>query len=193
MEILCTYSQVINYLKTLISSTCINISNYAGLPACFKPNFSYRYEATNGTYTLHNNWAYRKQLPVMTAYISNPITECSFSTMSSQLDSFIRSIVPNINARVSTEDFFNLINNLMSFCSCRLFFTCSYLHPNTYVIYNQGNVSYFYKEYFKGSGNTDLIREDHVNDYINSLFYYVKNSIRNRPCTYTYVQTVENR
>ena len=185
----CTYNTIIEQVKSWIINNCVNVSNYANLPACFKQGFSQSFYPPHTWTDIGRGLAnYRGCLftPTTTAHIDRYIPSVSSSTVTNDLNTFINSISIVKQNNIAAEDFINFINNIFSFCSTKVGYTSSFLNESTYIVYNTYANTYVYKEIVKGVNTDKIITSKDATDLVNLLFSVMKANLRSIPCTYTF-------
>lgn len=132
-----TYSQMVDLVKNWIKTNCTNISNFGSIPSCFKSG-----------YTITGNCSGTFPTSLVDKYTvtisGNVVSEVAASTVDSQMSSFWSTYCGslNVNLNITAENYINFIQDMISFCSGRVFMAVSEYSANKYLVYNAGNTTY---------------------------------------------------
>ena len=126
-----TYGVLIDQVKTWIKSNCINISAYGTLPACFKSGYS-NVVAQSGNYTC----------TVVT--IGDTVSEVLSSVVDSDMLSFWANYCGNLSVglQVAPTNYIAFIQDMICFCSERVYIAASQFSQTNYLVYSSGEKSY---------------------------------------------------
>lgn len=117
-----TYQTLYNQALTSIKSVCVNVSNFASLPAQYKSGYSYI--QTNARSNL--KWT-----------IKNPIVAVAAATVESDFRSLMQTygIINILGNTVTPRGLFNFYSALANFCSSRICICSSQLATGKYIVY----------------------------------------------------------
>lgn len=117
-----TYQTLYNQALTSIKSVCLNVSNFASLPAQYKSGYSY--VQTNARSNL--KWT-----------IKNPISQVSASTVEADFRALMETygITNILGNTVNPRGLFNFYSALANFCSSRICVCSSQLATGRYIVY----------------------------------------------------------
>lgn len=172
-----TYNEIIDKVKTYIKTYCSNIANYNGIDACFKAGYSVT-SKIGGNSAAQTNY---------TSKITKSVSSVSASVVDTDMNNFIASlnISDKLNSNVSANNFFNFINNMLSFCSTKLAFATSQYSNNKYLIYYTNNTSYSSIKPIEEELAFRMAYANDVHIMLNLFFNVVNQNIRNVPCLYS--------
>lgn len=137
-----TYSQMVDLVKNWIKTNCTNISNFGSIPSCFKSGYSVSGKCS------HPNGCPSEGRGVYDKYTitisGNIVSEVATSTVDSQMSSFWSTYCGslNVNLNITAENYIAFMQDMVSFCSGRVFMAVSEYSANKYLIYNSGNTTY---------------------------------------------------
>lgn len=137
-----TYATMISQVTSWIKTNCTNISNFAGMPSCFKSGYSVSGKCN------HPNGCPSEGKGVYDKYTvtisGNAIAQATASTVDTQMTSFWTDYCGNLNTNlnISPENYLGFIQDMVSFCSGRVFMAVSEYSANKYLVYNGGGTTY---------------------------------------------------
>lgn len=172
-----TYNEVVTLVTNWIKANCVNISNYAGMPSCFKPGYKVttRYagnDSVNATYTVT---------------IVNSIPQVAATTVDSDMTAFLTSIGANtrLNDTLPASEFINFINDMVTFCATKCAFSVSQYSTSKYLVYNASNTTYLSPINITTNEVLKVIEAFDILSILNSLGVIINEYIRAIPCKYT--------
>lgn len=117
-----TYQTLYNQALTSIKSVCLNVSNFASLPAQYKSGYSY--VQTNARSNL--KWT-----------IKNPISQVAAATVEADFKALMQTygITSILSNTVTPRGLFNFYSALANFCSSRICVCSSQLATGKYIVY----------------------------------------------------------
>lgn len=181
-----TYRTLSDLVKNYAKATCINITNFAGLPACYKAGYSW--EVGSG-----GEGAGRM------SSIANPIVQVAASTVDTDMTNFLNNIgVPAsaLDYPIDNANLDNFILDLIVFVSTKIGFAVSQSgnaasSASKYVVYmNNNGLDYTNirkvapKE--EGKGAEYIYSGPEMQDIMNKFFNSVKKSVRMAPIKFTF-------
>lgn len=173
-----SYQTIINQLKSWILSNCYNFdTTTAKLPAAFKAGYasSKRFAGNN---TANSNYK---------VAISSPVPIFSTSVFETQLTEFLPEVnlSDKLSSNVVESEFFDLVLNLISFCSTKLNFASSQFNSNKYLIYNGSYTVYTSIYQISSLEKEKLIKADDYTNLLDQILKVSKQNIRTFTCKYT--------
>lgn len=173
-----TYADLINSIKNWILNNCINFeSNFSNLPAVFKSGYSVK------TRYAGNDLASANHQITITKFVSSvPPT-----TFENDFQNFLTSInlTDKLNTNLADSEFFNLVNNIISFCSTKLCFAVSQYSTSKYIIYNTTNTYYLFLQKIDTSEMEKLIDHNDITMMLIAIIDIIKQNIRSYSCKYS--------
>lgn len=172
-----TYNEIIEAVKNYIKTNCTNIANYSSIPACFKSGYTASGQIA-GNATANSTYS---------VSITKAVAQVNDSTVDTDMTNFINSLGlgNKLTTNCSANNFFNFMNNMISFCSTKLAFATSQYSTNKYLIYYTNNSSYKDVYNIEEEKIIRLIYASDIHQMLNAVFNIAKQNIRNVPCTYS--------
>lgn len=172
-----TYNEIIEAIKNHIKANCTNIANYGSIPACFKSGYT-------ASGQIAGNAAAKSTYSVS---ITKAVAQVDASTVDTDMTNFINGLGlgNKLSTNCSANNFFNFMNNMISFCSTKLAFATSQYSTDKYLIYYTANTSYKDVYNMEEEKAIRLIYANDVHQMLNAIFNIAKQNIRNIPCTYS--------
>lgn len=173
-----SYQTIINQLKRWILSNCYNFdTTVANLPAEFKAGYASS-QRFAGNDTANSNYR---------VAISSAVPVFSSSVFETQLTEFMTKVnlSDKLSSNVVESEFFDLVLNLISFCSTKLNFASSQFNSNKYLIYNGNNTVYTFIYQISSLEKEKLIKADDYTNLLNQILLVSKQNIRTFTCKYT--------
>lgn len=137
-----TYATMISQVTNWIKTNCTNITNFAGIPSCFKSGYSVSGKCNhpNGCPS-DGKGVYDKYTVTISG---NVLTQATGSDVDSKMTDFWTNYCGNldVNLNISPENYLGFIQDMVSFCSARVFMSVSEYSANKYVVYYNGNTTY---------------------------------------------------
>ena len=172
-----TYQNIVDTVKTWIKSNCSNITKFSEIPNVFKSGYTttvqYAGDATSPSkYT--------------TKISGNAVSQVATTTVDTDMTNFLTSIgVTNTSKTIPASEFMDFVENMVSFCSTKLAYSISQYSTNKYLIYTTANTSYSSIRQINEDGAFKIITTEDINDILNSIINVTKQTIKNKPVTYT--------
>lgn len=173
-----TYNTIITNIKNTIKSNCVNISNFAGIPAAFKSGYSNKITISGGN-------------TAATCYCTvtsngNYVTQATTSDVDTDMTNFCNTIglTPYLSQNVKDTEFVKFMNDIIAFCAAKLAFATSVYNTNRYLIYNKNQTTYGTTYTInEGSADKQVVTTD-VTSAINKLMTDINKVIREIPVSY---------
>jgi len=132
-----TYQQLMTAAINKISAVCLNVSNFAGIPAAYKSGYTHT--------TTQKGGGTRQITMTLTATLSSgAISQVTSSVVSDQLNAFFneRGITAKASKAITDRGLANFYNNLAAFCYARIFVYSSQETTTNVIAYYSGSVTY---------------------------------------------------
>lgn len=179
-----TYNELVNQIVSWITSNCINITNYNGINASCKNGYSYNVYTVNAEIVEKGN-----------ATITSSLVSVDASTVTANMNNYLSTIgaTSYLNTRISDDNFYEFINDMVVFCSYHLKYLASQSNNNansrvTYLVYDPTQtIPVTYNKQIINSTSTQLvINVSNTTSFVQNLIVVAKQNIRTINCNYTF-------
>lgn len=177
-----TYQTLVDVIKTAIKSNCINIYNYAGIPASYKAGYTNKVlYAGSGTASLSYYTCTIK---------SNDIKSVTSSTVDTDMTAFLSSCgLTNLAQNIPASEFLDFIKDMVVFCSTKLVMVGSQLSTAKYLCYDTSNTTYNNKFALDTNQAYKIMEATDITTLLSNIITLTRQTIRNKTCQYTYTMS----
>lgn len=176
-----TYQTIINAVKNYLKNNCMNIASYGSIPSTMKSGYSEssRIGGNDAHYT------------TKTITCTSGVTQVSSSTVDTDMNNLLNRTGMNmvLSQPIKNEEFFRLLNNIISFCASNCMFASGHFDQNSkYLIYKSNN-QFNLTETIVNISDVNLIEPIDVTSVIDALKTALSQRIKCFACTYSISMT----
>lgn len=174
-----TYNDLaINTVANWINTNCTNITNFAGIPACFKSGYSNKAQFAGSGASL----CYR------TITISgNAVPQVATSTVISEITSFMSARgIANLAATIPASEFLDFLKDMISFVCTKCTWTASQHDSHKYLVYWSGNGTFNNLFPLNDTQTKKLAIATDIVNLSENFINIVRENMRNKVIKYTY-------
>lgn len=173
-----TYNTLISHVKTWILSNCSNFSqNFTNIPAVFKAGYSTK-KRYKGNDTANSN--YRINIVKYISSVDQSVLETDFTNFINEM-----SLSDKLESIIRPSEFFNLTNNIISFCASKLYLATSQYNTQAFIIYTIDSNPYQSIQKIMNTDLKGLIKSTDSLNMLNAIITIIKQNIRPYVCTYS--------
>lgn len=171
------YETIVNQVKNWLKSNCVNITNYASIEAQFKPSYTQNM----------NKWTHGSTIHTSKVTITKSVPSASSSNVDNDMKAFCNTykISDKLQKYVSEDEFYEFIQNMISFMCTHCRVACSQLVQNKeYIVYIPSVTDYSEVFDITSDEQQNIINATDVLSLMTTMFTVVHRSLRCHNCTY---------
>lgn len=187
-----TYNDIKNEITNFITTNCANITNYSGIPICFKANYSVSGNSYNsypqGT-GLNDAWKKKYTVVILT-----PIQQITSAKVENDITYYIKTMlnIKDLSGEITSQmEKILFFNDMINFCCNTLCYVVSKYSSSKYLIYKSNlslqniNIGKDYASY--NFPLDEIIKNQDVNTILLTVFNNIRNSLKTQAIKYNYI------
>lgn len=175
-----TYKSVVDEVKNWIKANCKNISNYASIKGEFKSGWSKSEPTISGGKTT-KTW---KITLTSGGVISYSVSDVD-NDMKTFCENYCGLTTDKMSKRVSEDEFYHLVQNMISFICTKCNFVCSqYAQETRYLVYKKDNNSFSTTFNISSDKTQRLIYAMDAKSLMATMLDVVNQNLRCSQCVY---------